>query len=129
MSLQKELTLSTGVSYNFHKITELQYKNELATVTLSSYLNQEAKESRKDAITQTVFTLPIADKTNILRSAYLALTASSVINGNLLSPATTEEVAEITDENGLVTPAYTKEITPAIYEQIETNPFAGALEV
>lgn len=129
MSLQKEQTLPSGVSYNFHKITELQYKENSATVVLSSFLNQEAKESGKDVITKTIFTLPIADKTNILKSAYLALTASATTNGELITPAVTEEVPETTNEAGEIVPAFTKEITPAVYEQIETNPFAGALEV
>ena len=131
MSLQKIQTLDSGVEINYHKITSLQFfETRPALVIVSTYLSKDAKDSGKASIDTKSFDMEGLDKSNLISSAYTKLKESKIVNGNLISEQVIEIVPEVLNEDGSVkTPSIINVITPAVYEQVETNFFADALDV
>lgn len=131
MALQKIKTLSNGVSFDYHKISALNFIDwESVMIKIDGYLNHEARLSGKTPIETSVVYVPFVDKTNVFGSAYVAICASNKkTTDKITTPEVTEEVAEAVNAEGVTIPAFTKIITPAVYEEIETNFFTDSVAI
>lgn len=128
MALIKTKVVSSGVSFDYHKIISIQFEEGAqALIKLASYLNKEARTTGKDAVEVSTFYVDIADKTNLIGSAYAALKTSNKIV-NVITPEKVEEIAEVKNEAGEVIQSAYQDIIPAVTEEVETNFFADALD-
>ena len=131
MSLQKVKTLPSGVLFDFHKITKCNFDDATmsAEITVSSFLNEAAKIAKKTPVEETVKSVSIANKSNVIGSAYESLQAGEKVNGAIITEEIVTEIPAVLDEEGKEIESAKINITPAVYEQVETNFFADAVTV